>query len=283
MLPALARRPTGRLGGCPPVPTPDAHARRACAAAAAAGQYPPFIPQPQAAAIEEPAARAALAALTRVPLTLPSVGEVETAYLANEAVGRSEADGACVVFGVRAGAAFSLPACPTPRPPALSLSILQAADTLTPSPPRPHPPPSHRPPPRRRPARLRLLLPGVSPPAAPAGRGGRARVRGRPGRLGLHRPRPLCGGGRGGSGPGPEAGALVRLLEGQGEGEEEEGGGWGVGGGEAPTARHRHTHAGTHTRTRLFLPSPASLSLTLSPSLVSLSLVGAPGSRSAAP
>ena len=57
------------------------------------------------------------------------------------------------------------------------------------------------------------------------------------------------------------------------------GGGWGG-------ARPRRHGTGTHTQahTRICSSSPAlPLSLTLSPSLVSLSLVGAPGSRSAAP
>jgi len=67
--------------------------RRAASAStrtAATSEFAAFIPQPEAAAIEEPAAKKALASLARTMVTIPSVGEVETAFLANEAVGATK-------------------------------------------------------------------------------------------------------------------------------------------------------------------------------------------------
>lgn len=54
--------------------------RRIQAAAAAAPSYPDFFP-PEAADIEEPAAQAMMAAMRRVPLHVPGLGEVHTAYV----------------------------------------------------------------------------------------------------------------------------------------------------------------------------------------------------------
>ncbi len=50
------------------------------AAATAAPSYPDFFP-PEAADIEEPAAQAMMAAMRRVPLQVPGLGEVQTAYV----------------------------------------------------------------------------------------------------------------------------------------------------------------------------------------------------------
>lgn len=59
--------------------------RRAMRAAAAAQRLPDFIPAEFAAEIEEPAARAMMAAMRRVPLDVPGFGQADTAFVGPEA------------------------------------------------------------------------------------------------------------------------------------------------------------------------------------------------------
>lgn len=59
--------------------------RFALCTAAAAQRVPDFIPAEFAAEIEEPAARAMMAAMRRVPLDVPGFGSAETAYVGPEA------------------------------------------------------------------------------------------------------------------------------------------------------------------------------------------------------
>lgn len=54
-------------------------------AEAAAGRIPSFIPEEFAAEIEEPAARAMMAAMRRVSLDVPGLGQADTAFVGPEA------------------------------------------------------------------------------------------------------------------------------------------------------------------------------------------------------
>lgn len=83
MMPLQSTQPSPIPLGCPPYsPSPARPPARplAQAARAAAAQLPDFFP-PEAAEIEEPAARDMMAAMRRVPLEVPGLGTAQTAVV----------------------------------------------------------------------------------------------------------------------------------------------------------------------------------------------------------